>query len=99
MLAMVWKAETKKKPLFMLSTGSCAAPVTIHTRRDPVDKPTVVNTYNHSMNGVDVAEQLTVFYLFVRKTRKWWRKVFFWLIEASVVNSYPLVQGIRGQAQ
>ena len=42
------------------------------------------------MNGVDVSDQLTVFYAFVRKTRKWWRKLFFWLLEVSVVNSYLL---------
>ena len=74
LLAVAWRAETKKKPLIMLSSNCSAKPVTIMTRhRDSVSKPSVVNTYNHSMNDVDVADQLTVLYSFVRKTRKWWR--------------------------
>ena len=43
----------------------------------PVLKPIVDNHYNHCMNGVDRADQLTVYYSFVRKTSKWWWKVFF----------------------
>ena len=42
------------------------------------------------MNGVDKADQYTVYYSFVRKSRKWWRKLFFWLFEVTVVNSYIL---------
>ena len=42
------------------------------------------------MNGVDVADQHTVYYSFVRKTIKWWRKLCFWLLETAVVNSYIL---------
>lgn len=45
------------------------------------------------MNGVDVADQLTVFYSFVHKSRKWWRKTVFWLFEVAVVNSYLLYKG------
>ena len=72
----------------MVSTCSSAKPVTINTRHDTVSKPAVVNSYNHCMNGVDIADQLTVFYSFVRKTRKWWRKLFFYFLEVSVVNSF-----------
>lgn len=42
------------------------------------------------MNGVDIADQHAVYYCFVRKTVKWWRKLCFWLIETAVVNSYVL---------
>ena len=75
-LALAWRAEAKKKPLIMVSSGCSANPVAITTRRGTVSKPAVVNSYNHSMNGVDVADQLTVFYSFVRKTHKWWRNCF-----------------------
>ena len=43
-----------------------------------------------SMNGVDKADQFTVYYSFIRKSRKWWRKLFFWMFEVTVVNSYIL---------
>ena len=90
MMALSWRADTKKKPLFMLTTGSSARPVSVHMRRGDVSKPVVVDLYNNEMNGVDVADQLTVFYSFIRKTRKWWRKTFFWLLEVAIVNSYLL---------
>ena len=90
MLVTSWRAETRKKPIFMISTGCSARPIRVRRRRDTVTKPSVVDVYNNNMNGVDTADQLTVFYSFVRKTRKWWRKVFFWLMETSVVNSYLL---------
>lgn len=33
-------------------------------------------------------DQLMTYYSFLHKTVKWWRKVFFWLLEVIVVNSY-----------
>ena len=53
-------------------------------------KPVVVDYYNQSMNGVDLAEQYTVYYSFIWKSKKWWKKVCFWLLEVAVVNSYIL---------
>ena len=89
LLAFAWKAETKKKPLMMVNSGCSAKPISLTTRRGAaVSKPATVNKYNHCMNGVDVADQLTVFYSFVRKTKKWWRKLFFYFLEVAVVNSY-----------
>ena len=53
-------------------------------------KPVVVDKYNQSMNGVDLADQYTVYYSFVRRSKKWWRKVCFWLLEVATVNAYIL---------
>ena len=44
------------------------------------------------MNGVDRADQNSTYYSFIRKSRKWWRKLFFWLVEVAVVNSFILYQ-------
>ena len=68
----------------MVSTVTSVA-----TRRASV-KPKVVDDYNRSMNGVDKADQYTVYYSFIRKSVKWWRKLFFWLFEVTIVNSYFL---------
>ena len=40
------------------------------------------------MLGVDKLDQLTTYYSFLHKSVKWWRKVFFWALEVSVVNAY-----------
>ena len=86
LLTLAWQAEKKKKPVIMLST-TCSAAMTVltpHSRR-PVSKPAVVDCYSHFMNGVDIADQHSVYYSFIRKTVKWWKKIVFWLIETSMV--------------
>lgn len=92
LLALEWRAAKKKKSLIMISTESSSNMVQIQSRgtQQEVQKPFVVNHYNHSMNGVDRADQYTVYYSFIRKARKWWRKLFFWLLEVAAVNSYIL---------
>ena len=92
LLALEWRAAKKKNSLVMLSTQSSAGVVTQQPRwnQEEIEKPMVVNSYNHSMNGVDRADQNSVYYPFIRKTRKWWRKLFFWLVEVTTVNSYRL---------
>ena len=86
----VWHGQhpTKKIPVVMVSKI-----ITVPSRnsyRQTLLKPQAVDLYNHNMNGVDVADQLTVFYPFIRKISKWWRKLFFWLVEVAVINSYIL---------
>ena len=85
LLCVSWRAATKKKPLIMLSTHQM---VTVRSRCTTQQKPIAVDRYNYSMNGVDRADQYTVYYSFVRRSVKWWRKVFFWMMEVAVVNSY-----------
>ena len=92
LLTLAWQAEKKKKLVIMLST-TCSVAMTVLTppsRKPPVSKPAIVDCYNHFMNGVDIADQQSVYYRFIRKTVKWWKKIAFWLIETSMVNSYIL---------
>ena len=59
------------------------------TRRGEItDKPTVVADYNQFMLGVDKRDQLMAYYSFLHKSVKWWHKIFFWLLEVMVINSY-----------
>lgn len=53
-------------------------------------KPTAVIDYNERVGGMDAADHYISTNMFVRKTKKWWRKMFLWLMEVSVVNSYLL---------
>ena len=46
------------------------------------------------MLGVDKIDQMMSYYSFVRKSIKWWRKVFFWLLDMSVVNSFIIYRHI-----
>ena len=40
------------------------------------------------MLGVDKLDQLISYYSFLHKSIKWWRKIFFWILEVAVINSY-----------
>ena len=51
-------------------------------------KPDVIIDYNNFMLGVDKLDQMMSYYSFLHKSIKWWRKVFFWIVEMIVVNAY-----------
>lgn len=55
-----------------------------------IQKPSVICNYNRYMGGVDQADHYIASYKFSRKSVKWWRKLFFWLLEVAVVNSFLL---------
>lgn len=66
---------------------------------EDVIKPTMICKYNQSMGGVDIADQYISSYAFTRKSVKWWRKVFFWLLETAIVNAYLLYNMNQGQGK
>ena len=53
-------------------------------------KPLVVDKYNQYMLGVDRLDQRMSYYQFNRKSVRWWRKVFFWVLEVMIVNAFIL---------
>lgn len=62
-----------------------------------VKKPEALAVYNIYMHGVDKVDQLASYYSFTRKSLKWWKKVFFYLIEISISNSYVLYLQNKGE--
>ena len=60
-------------------------------------KPLVVQDYNLNMLGVDKLDQLMSYYSFLHKTVKWWRKVFFWILEVAVINAYIIYKDLAVQ--
>jgi hypothetical protein len=57
-----------------------------------VEKPSVIANYMTNIGGVDTADQYfaTYYMYFLRRTLKWWRKLFFWGLEVSTINAYIL---------
>ena len=55
----------------------------------PIPCPTAVYDYNQFMGGVDLVDQnLSYYSLTLRRTIKWWEKVFWRLIDISIINSW-----------
>ena len=49
------------------------------------------------MLGVDKLDQFATYYSFLHKSVKWWRKIFFWIVEVAVINVYKKIAISRGR--
>lgn len=90
MLACMWKDKKTRNPVVLVSTASSKGDVEVrNTRRNQLRiKPKVVHDYNESMNGCDKLDQMISYYNnFDRKTVKWWKRLFMWIIEISQINA------------
>ena len=77
-----------KRPVLMMTSKPEHFDVLIATGED-VLKPQAVLDYNAAKKGVDVSDQMSAYYTCVRKTVKWYRKVFFEIIlGTAIVNSW-----------
>ena len=89
-LAIRW---CDKRAVFMLSTIHDTKMI---KRNNPdfegrqVVKPKCVVDYCHFMGGVDLVDQVMNYYSFLRRTGKWWRKLFIHLFNIINLNLYVL---------
>ena len=92
-VATAWK---DKKIVHFLSTQS--NPIGNETvnrkQRDgtiiQVPSVPVVKSYNASMGGVDLHDQLRGYYSLGKKSKKWWRYLFWFVMDLSIVNAFIL---------
>lgn len=49
------------------------------------------------MGGVDLSDQLLKCYEIMRKSKKWWRTLFFHFIDVAIVNSFLIYKAIGGE--
>nr|XP_039258026.1 piggyBac transposable element-derived protein 4-like [Styela clava] len=99
LLALLWQ---DKRPISILSTycnGDEVIEKQLRGSSETIKKPTCIELYNKFMGGVDLADQYTSYYNFSRKSVKWWKKIFFWLIETSVTNSYIIYKLTRPEGR
>ena len=101
LLAMVWK---DKKIIHFMSTmhnseGPSVVPrIQKDGTRVRVACPPCLPDYQAYMRGVDRADQMIGYYNLGRRSLKWWKRVFFYLIEVAALNAYILsVHGKLGE--
>lgn len=95
-MTLRWK---DKKDVSMLSTIHNPAMQDVETRTGTVKKPTVVYDYNFTMGGVDKVDQQLVDYPITRKRgKKYYKKVFFHLMDIGVWNAFNLYNEAVSQA-
>ena len=85
------------KVVNILSSYVGSNPVTTKKRFSKKDKkyveinsPKAVDVYNNYMGGVDLLDSLLGLYRIQLRSRKWYKKIFFHMIDMCVVNSWIL---------
>ena len=87
LLCLSFKDKKAKKPVHMVSNNSTVETVQVRGKT----KPTMVHEYNQFMNGCDRADQNFGYYgLHTRKSKKWWKKIYFWALEIVHINAFTL---------
>lgn len=90
-LTTAWRDKKAKKHVIVVSTKAKAGNVAVRRRRAEVEMPCLIHEYNQCMNGCDKVDQMVNYYgQFQRKTTKWWKRIFYWLLEVVQLNSYIL---------
>lgn len=100
-LVLCWKDKRVVTMLSTFSKGSTDHMTDVPSRwpnKPAVSKPDVVINYTKHMGAVDRTDHFVSSYQFMRRTRKWYRKMFFWLIEIAIINSYILYKINRMQS-
>lgn len=59
------------------------------------DCPEAINFYNSFMAGVDKSDQYSTCYEIDRKSKKWWKKVFYRLLLVAVSNSWIIYKSFE----
>lgn len=88
-----------KRDVRLLSTNCDATVKTTVDRRinksrtkTAVPCPLHLKLYNEFMGGVDKFDQLSKYYNVRRKHRKWWKYVFYFVLNSCIVNSFILFE-------
>ena len=88
LVAMKWHDKRDVRMLSTIHTSQCV--VVKNKRGDMVVKPQLIVDYIKKMGGVDLTDQLQQYYGIFRKTNKYWRKLYFYLLNILVCNAFVL---------
>lgn len=98
---VTWKDN---KSVTLASNLHSAQPISSKTcwsRKDKrevsVPLPKIVREYNQAMGGVDLFDEAVAAYRVHLRSKKWWRPLLNWGINASAVNAWRLRQKITGK--
>jgi len=100
-VAVTWKDT---KIVSLLSTFAAVDPVMKVSRFDrkqkkrvEVDCPNIIQVYNKHMGGVDLLDGLLGRHKIKMRSRKWYMRVFYHLLDVTIVNSWLLHKRIQEQ--
>jgi len=98
--AVTW---VDKKPVMLLSSiyrpiplpgEECSVKRRVHGTEKWFDTSPIHKAYSKWMRGVDVADQMRGTYTTQVRSKKWWHRLFYFLLDTAVVNSYVLYKSM-----
>lgn len=93
---LVYLKWMDRKPVHFLSNYADPTDIREANRKrkdgtsDKINCPLMVVDYNKNMGYVDKLDMLKSIYEIDRKSKKWWHRIFWYLLDISLVNSYVL---------
>lgn len=90
-----WK-DRGKKPVTVVSNmhNASATEIVLRTnsrgQRTPILCPSSIADYNRYMGAVDRFDQYMSAYSVSQKSRRWWVKLFYYMLDTTIVNSFLL---------
>jgi len=61
--------------------------------------PKIIDDYNHNMNGVDVADQLRLYYNTQQTAQRNWMPLFYWLLDTAIINAYRIARTLGSEQE
>ncbi|XP_046686304.1 piggyBac transposable element-derived protein 4-like [Homalodisca vitripennis] len=89
-LLVGYKQKPTRKPVYLISTAYHAEDRVIRSRKSGLEaiKPVLIDKYNQLMGGVDCKDKSLYHWSCTRITRRYWKKLFFNLLDMCVSNAY-----------
>lgn len=92
-LTAVWWRD--RRDVYALSTMQNESVVSVLKQpkgskdKQPLPCPSIIDDYSNYMGGVDLTDQhLSYYSITTRRTVKWWKKVFWRLVDITIVNAW-----------
>jgi len=88
-----WKDRGSKPVTVISSMHNASHSEIVHRKNSRGEKiaiscPSSIADYNRYMGGVDKFDQYMAAYSICQKSRRWWVKMFYYLLDTSIVNSF-----------
>ena len=90
LLALKWQDKKEVKMLSSMHTAEMVNTQKRHRNGKHIIKLQCVLSYNEEMGEVDRSDQQASIYQCVRKCVKWYKKLFFYVLDMCIVNSFLL---------
>ncbi|KAJ8896165.1 hypothetical protein PR048_001508 [Dryococelus australis] len=95
---MKWKDKMEVSMLSTKHTLDFAETGKVHRKmHTKIMKPTAVIDYNTKIRGVDVGDQIISKFHVMRRYSKAYRKIFFYVVDMMLLNSYVLYKKLQGK--